>query len=213
MARHGETRNRIIHEARAAFNALGYRQVTVAALAERLGMSEGNLWYHFKTKSALLAALQNAFAAETRAHLEAFNRGGDPVTAYADFLVTWRTLFSRYLFVFRDRSAYGANSPELVAAFPFLYRALEDRVATLLRALMDHGALELAEADVDALAMNLILVTRFYFEFQNERLSPSTVNAQSQPDEAVLHHFTLLKGRLRPDIESAIRTQLANSAD
>lgn len=212
MARHGETRQRIIQEAREAFNALGYRQVTVAALAERLAMSEGNLWYHFKTKAALLDALQNAFAAETRAHLEAFDRGSDPVTAYADFLLTWRTLFSRYLFVFRDRSQYGTNSPELVAAFPSLYSALEERVATLLRALIDHGALELAQEDVDVVAMNLILVTRFYFEFQNERLSPSAVNAQAQPDEAILHHFTLLKDRLRPDVEAAIRAKLAASA-
>ncbi len=208
MAKRGETKKRIVEGAREAFNALRYGQVTTAALAERLGVSEGNLWYHFKTKRALLSAIQADFAAATRAQLDAPTRPDDPAGAYCDFLKAWRDLFSRYLFVFRDRGEYGAHSPDLIAAFPSLYETLEAQVAALYRGLAAAGKLAVDEAEIPDLVVNTILVTRFFLEFQEERLSLTTGEAQAMSQEAVLHHLTLLQGRLDPGVETHVREAL-----
>ena len=56
-----KTRERIIALAQARFNEFGYGNVTTAALAEELGISEGNLWYHFKTKRHLLESISEEF--------------------------------------------------------------------------------------------------------------------------------------------------------
>ena len=53
MARPAGTRERIVDTALRLFNSQGYGAVTTAALAAQCGIAEGNLWYHFKTRSAV----------------------------------------------------------------------------------------------------------------------------------------------------------------
>ena len=48
------TRDRIIDTAIQQFNKRGYELVTLAELAEILGISRGNLAYHFKEKDLIL---------------------------------------------------------------------------------------------------------------------------------------------------------------
>ena len=57
------TRERIVEQALLLFNEQGYGAVTTAALAAHCGIAEGNLWYHFKTKRALLDAIGERYAA------------------------------------------------------------------------------------------------------------------------------------------------------
>ena len=56
-----KTRDRILKTARALFNAHRFGNVTTADLARECGIAEGNLWYHFKNKRALLDALTEQF--------------------------------------------------------------------------------------------------------------------------------------------------------
>ena len=44
----------IVEVARTLFNAKGYSNVTIRMIAMELGMSSGNLNYHFKKKEAIL---------------------------------------------------------------------------------------------------------------------------------------------------------------
>jgi len=52
-----KTRDRILKAALTLFNERGEAHVSLAQIAGRLGISEGNLWYHFRTKRDLVAAL------------------------------------------------------------------------------------------------------------------------------------------------------------
>src|SRR3954463_2549054 len=51
------TRQRILDTSRVLFNAQGVHRVGVRDVARALGMSPGNLAYHFPTKDDLVAAL------------------------------------------------------------------------------------------------------------------------------------------------------------
>lgn len=52
-----KTRERILLVARTLFNEQGERNVTAADIALELDMSPGNLYYHFKGKESIIAAL------------------------------------------------------------------------------------------------------------------------------------------------------------
>ena len=52
-----KTKLRILNSARLLFNANGFNQVTIRMIALELGMSSGNLNYHFKTREEILEAL------------------------------------------------------------------------------------------------------------------------------------------------------------
>ena len=64
-----KTRDRIVEAARDLFNLQGYGAITTATLAAHLGIAEGNLWYHFKTRRALLDAIAEQFSKAIEARL------------------------------------------------------------------------------------------------------------------------------------------------
>ncbi len=53
------TKEKIISKAREQFNENGFSAVSLFELAQTLGMSRGNLAYHFKDKNVLLEAIAN----------------------------------------------------------------------------------------------------------------------------------------------------------
>ncbi|HKK77508.1 MAG TPA: TetR family transcriptional regulator [Saprospiraceae bacterium] len=51
------TKQKILNAARKLFNTFGYSQVTIRMIATELGMSSGNLNYHFRKREDILEAL------------------------------------------------------------------------------------------------------------------------------------------------------------
>lgn len=66
-----KTRDRILSTSLALFNAEGEAQVSTVDIAAVLGISPGNLYYHFKGKEAIIDALFDAFEVELRQVLSA----------------------------------------------------------------------------------------------------------------------------------------------
>lgn len=52
-----KTKIKILNAARALFNTAGYSQVTIRLIAQNLGMSSGNLNYHFRKREDIFEAL------------------------------------------------------------------------------------------------------------------------------------------------------------
>ena len=59
-----KTKQKIINQAITAYNAFGLTNVTSRDLAKDLGISHGNLQYHFKNKETLLLAIYNQMKTE-----------------------------------------------------------------------------------------------------------------------------------------------------
>ena len=57
------TRAKILDACRALFNERGPAEVTTAEIAQAVGISEGNLHYHFRRKQQILVALFDEFEA------------------------------------------------------------------------------------------------------------------------------------------------------
>ena len=64
MAPRVKTRDRIVAESLELFNAQGERNVTTNHIAAHLGMSPGNLYYHFRNKQAIIAELFAQYEAQ-----------------------------------------------------------------------------------------------------------------------------------------------------
>lgn len=119
-------RLRIVAGARRHFFANGFRGVTMADLAEELGMSKKTLYVHFPSKSALLAAVMQHKFAEVEADLEEATRGSP-----ADFVQSLQKLLA----------CMQRHTDEIQPAFvrdvrreaPALFQIAEQRRAKLLQ--------------------------------------------------------------------------------
>lgn len=188
------TKDRIVEGARVLFNEQGYGTVTTAALAAHLGMAEGNLWYHFKTKRALLEALGERFATAIDARLD-MAPGPDPLASYVDLLRAMMAEFRHYRFLYRDKSGYGEHvDPIGERTAEWLQRTYVQQ-ETHLAALVDAGLLDWPRERLRDLAINATIVLRYGLDHYRE-LGEPTGEGSGTVRRTLRRHLTLFEHRM-----------------
>lgn len=88
------TRDRIIEEADRLFYERGYDHTAFADIAEAVGISRGNVTFHYQTKDAILDAVIDRRLAHTASLLERWETGGDGpadrIKSFIDILIANR---------------------------------------------------------------------------------------------------------------------------
>lgn len=74
MAKRSEKREKLLDAAAEAFWVNGYGSTSLADIAKISNVPLGNIYYYFKTKSAIAEGVSEIFVSETRQSLEEINR-------------------------------------------------------------------------------------------------------------------------------------------
>lgn len=205
-----KTRDRILAAARHLFNERGYGNVPTADLAEHLGMSEGNLWYHFKSKRALLEALSEQFATEIEARLAVKPIAGDDIIeAYADLLDRLMAELRHNRFLYRDQADYGEHCDVVLSNLPDWYARTGQQLLEHYRVMVEQHLLDWPAERLPDLTTNATLILRFGLEYRREMGEDMTAGAGSVR-RALLQHLTLFEDKLEAD--AAIRLHCAIAA-
>src|SRR5262245_28899138 len=112
-----DTKSRILDTALALFNERGSGVVTTNHIAEALGMSPGNLYYHYRNKAEIVRALFARIVGEWVENY-AVPDGVFPTVALMEammagnFEIQWR-----YRFFFRDLTMLLAADPDLAKTY------------------------------------------------------------------------------------------------
>lgn len=200
------TRDRIVVTAQGLFNEAGYGAVTTALLAERLGMAEGNLWYHFKTKRALLDAIGERFAASVTARLTLMPEG-DPVASYIRMLRAIMVEFRDFRFLYRDQPAYGDHATVIAENAADWTRQTFAQIEAHLAALVRAGLLNLPRERLADLAINATILLRFGLEHEREMGTP-TASGTGAVRRTLLRHLTLFEHALAPAAAAELKAAI-----
>jgi AcrR family transcriptional regulator len=165
----GRTRQRILDVTLALYNERGESRVSTSLIAAELGISPGNLHYHFRRKDELFAALLERFVAELDRLLP---RAGWRVESVEDaWLLLHLVLESvwRHRFLFRDLSGIAARDRRAAhrLATVFEHTVLASRGICL--GLVERGLMTATEAELDALSMNIAVVSLYWLSFESAR--------------------------------------------
>ncbi|MDD3444246.1 MAG: TetR/AcrR family transcriptional regulator [Zavarzinia sp.] len=192
------TRQRIIESALRLFNEKHFGNVTTAELAADLGIAEGNLWYHFKSKRALLDAIAARYVEYTRGRLAIEPGAGDVLEDYARLLAALSEEVRAFRFIFRDRADFGEFPASMAAAVGGIYEASWAQMGRFFRALKAAGHLDIPEAWIGPLVTNSIIVIRFAPElFREMRLAEEDAGRLS--DWGIVQHLACFGDWLRPE--------------
>ncbi len=173
-------RERIVEAGLALFNENGAPRVTTNHIAAHLGISPGNLYYHFRNKEEIIRELFPRVEAAARDSLALpENREITPADVGAYHLCGARSLWD-YRFFFRDRSELLERDPLLGARDRELEAWLIEQFGVLFRRLRDQGDMNLRgfDDDLKALATNAVILWMGWLPFV------STARARSRIDRA-----------------------------
>ena len=195
------TATAILDAARRRFNERGYAASTLTEIASDVGISQGNLTYHFPTKRDLMTRMQEGVA-ELIAEHRARRSGNAVEDQYLARLGLVLELFSTYRFLMRDDAQIEPGpdhqTPHKVLVDDFA--ALRD----LVEALDDEGLVR-RDIDVDRamLTRSLYVLGRHWMD----HLAEMELVEELTPDrmaDAVEHHLAVL----RPNLTAAGRSRV-----
>ena len=203
-----KTRERIIALAQTRFNELGYGNVTTAALAAELGISEGNLWYHFKTKRDLLEVISAEFVLYLNERLALLpDKKGDVVEGYIALMVSHAQELLRYRFLYSDQADYGGHSQIVLNNITGLYDKSRAQFKAFYSEMVRVNVLDWPIDQLDSLAVNAIILIRFGLEYLRESQQAFDSIAV---EKTFLQHLTLFEHRLEPVAARRLRYAVAN---
>lgn len=175
------TRERIIETAIELFNADGTKAVTTNHIAAAMGISPGNLYYHFRNKEEIIRAIfTQMHEVGTREYL-AINvkRGPGTAESMMETFVMVQQFNWRYRFFKRELTALVMADPLLGEQFVASHRANLAMVDAALERSIEQGFLvPLAETVRKLLAEQVWLMTLFwlnYLEVGGEEVNDETL--------------------------------------
>lgn len=209
------TKDRILQASISLFNDVGERQVTTNHIAAHLGISPGNLYYHFRNKEDIIRQIFREYAKLLDSRIKPpadSSQALDMLTEYLDavFELMWRFQF------------FYANLPDILARDPALQQdylqvqhGVLGRVMSVIKALKAAGVINIDEHDIRDVAHNIKLLVTFWISYLKTQAPEAAVNkanlyrgvlkvlllfkpyatAQALPDINTLQqHYVLLAG-------------------
>jgi AcrR family transcriptional regulator len=159
------TRARILGEALHLFNERGEPQVTSGAIAEALGMSPGNLYYHFRNKDAIVEELFAHFERRIDMAPRPASAGAGAIEDLWLYLHLLLEAIQEYRFLYRNLDELVSRNRRLRLGFARVLDRTEAVVAGLCEALVASGAMAAGPPEIRALARNVLVVATYWLNF------------------------------------------------
>jgi AcrR family transcriptional regulator len=164
-----QTRQRILDSTLALYNELGEPNVSTTLIAAEVGISAGNLHYHFRKKDQLTGALLERFIAEIEELLPpATWRAQEVEDAWFLLHVIFETIW-KYRFLFRDLSGIMSRDRRAGHRLSAVFSRAVDTAHGICLGLAETGQLEATPAEIRALAQNVAVVAMYWLSFETVR--------------------------------------------
>ena len=194
------TAERILEVTLDLFNRFGEPNVSTTLISAELGISPGNLYYHYPAKDELINAL---FDRHERALNELLN-ASDGVRNVEDAWFFMHTLFEliwQHRFLYRDLNDLLSKNRRLETHFQWVLKNKARAVRTLLAGMNRTGAMAIDSREVDATATSMVVLLTYWLSFEyvrNPRHALEPENAQAALMRGAHHVLSLLIPYLAP---------------
>ena len=160
-----KTKERILQLSLQLFNERGERVVTTNHIAAELGMSPGNLYYHFRNKNEIIKELMEQYQAETLSMLALpDDRPLDANDKIHYFQVLSEQLW-RYRFLHRDVYHLAENDEKFKQQYTQFARQVMHQGQCIYQAFVDAGLMKMTTVEIEALIVNIWIVLTNWTNF------------------------------------------------
>ena len=202
------TAERILATALTLFNRYGEPNVATTLIASDMGISPGNLFYHYPSKDMLVNRLFDQFTEAMQALLPAAADAQDIEHAWF-FLHSWFELIWQYRFLYRDLNDLLSKNRHLESQVKVLISQQRKALEALLSGLQRHGLLQLHDADRARCATHMVVMLTWWLSYEYVQ-DPRHAMEDETAHGAALRGAQHVLALLLPFLGERPRTQLAS---
>lgn len=200
------TAERILEVTLELFNRFGEPNVSTTLISAELGISPGNLYYHYPAKDELINSLFERYE-RALGELLGASEGVRNVEDAWFFLHSLFEIIWAYRFLYRDLNDLLSKNRMLETHFQTVLKDKTRAIRNLLAALSSHSAVTMDALEVEPTADSMVVVLTYWLSFEYVRdprhaLEPD--NAQQALMRGAYHVLHLLA----PYLESSQRQHL-----
>ncbi|TIC86976.1 TetR/AcrR family transcriptional regulator [Crenobacter intestini] len=176
-----KTYDKIIIESLKLFNEHGERAITTNHISAHLGISPGNLYYHFRNKEEIVFQIFREYEAFIREQLTPPADRAPTVDDLSRYLDAIFQGFWRFRFMFDDLPGLLSRNPQMQAEYHhFIGTELQPMMIAFLKGFQQSGFLRFDDEEtISLLAVNIWIVVKFWYAFEQSAkpkvpISPDT---------------------------------------
>ena len=159
------TYSRIVEASLMLFNEEGERNISTNHIAAHLGISPGNLYYHFRNKDEIIVQLFKRYSEDLLQYLRRVVLPKNVCVAIRYMAGIYDVMW-RYRFLFSDVNALLARSAELLGEHNnFTHAKVSPLLVELLTQLNKEGIIRADATAMNDLALNIWMITKYWFDF------------------------------------------------
>ena len=160
-----KTKDRILQISLPLFNERGERSVTTNHIAAELGISPGNLYYHFRNKHEIIKELMYQYQVET---LDMLSLPEDRPLTTNDKISYFQVLSGQlwsYRFIHRDVYHLVESNEDFKKIYPRFAGQVMQQGQKIYQAFVDAGLMKMTPSEIEALIINLWIVLTNWTNF------------------------------------------------
>ncbi len=200
------TAERILEVTLELFNRFGEPNVSTTLISAEMGISPGNLYYHYPAKDELINSLFDRYERALNEILNASDNVRDVEDAWF-FMHTLFELIWQYRFLYRDLNDLLSKNRRLETHFQFVLKNKTRSVKAMLDSMSRAGAVRLDSREMEPTATSMVVVLTYWLSFEYVRDPRKALEPESA--QAALmrgaHHVLNL---LTPYLEAGQREHL-----
>jgi AcrR family transcriptional regulator len=194
------TAERILEVTLELFNRFGEPNVSTTLISAEMGISPGNLYYHYPAKDELINSLFDRYEKALNELLNASDNVRDVEDAWF-FMHTLFELIWQYRFLYRDLNDLLSKNRRLETHFQFVLKNKTRSVTAMLDSMNRSGALRIDSREVEATATSMVVVLTYWLSFEyvrDPRRALEPESAQAALMRGAHHVLNLLVPYLEP---------------
>ena len=159
------TAERILDTTLDLFNRLGEPNVSTTLISAEMGISPGNLYYHYPAKEELITRLFDRYDQALTELLRAADEVSDVEDAWLFFHMLFELIWA-YRFLYRDLNDLLSNNRKLETHFQFVLQRKTRAVKAVLDGIGRGAGLSLVGPDAEPVATAMVVVLTYWLSFE-----------------------------------------------
>ena len=172
------TKEKIIRTSIALFNLHGERAITTNHIASNLGISPGNLYYHFKNKEDIIRNIFELYRDHLSTHFKPLDTSHEPLEQLTQYLDSLFELMWRYHFFYDNLTDILAKDSELKKQYIDFQADLFNQVRSVVIGLRRAGVIKISDDDASEFAHMLKMTVSFWTPYVKARRMTGVLEQQ-----------------------------------